>query len=80
MNIITTKFSQISCDLLPLSFESSSSALHSRASYIHVYLVNLFKMSTTVSWKISCPNLKAQQNYMGQVRPGRSAVGFSHTY
>jgi len=62
MNIIITKFSQNSCHPLPLSFDPSSSALHSPASHIHVYVVNLFKVSTTISWKISCPSLVAQQN------------------
>ena len=78
--ITTTKFSQNSSHPLRLNFEPSSSALHSRASSIHVYLVNLFKVSTTISWKISCQNVVAQQNYVGQVRPGPRAVGFQHKY
>jgi hypothetical protein len=80
INVITMKFSHTSCHLLPHSFEPSSSALHSRARCIHVYLVNLFKVSTAISWKISCPNLVAQQNYMGRVRPAPSAVAFQHNY
>lgn len=80
INVNTNKFPQNSNHLVPLSFQPSSSALRSPANYIHVYLVNLFKLSTTISWKISRPSLVAQLTYMGQVRPGQSAQSFQQTY